>query len=311
MEVAWHDLSRPDTGWPGRKIIALNLGGMGMKHYEGYLKENQDTSIYYQYWLPEERPKAVLLIAHGLAEHSGRYMNLVNHFVPSGYAVYGIDHIGHGKSDGQRVYVKGFSDYIKPVKKYFNMIQDWQPGKPIFLIGHSMGGLISTAYLLEHQEGLSGAVLSGPLVKVSDNISWAIILMGKILSVLMPKAGVSPLEVEGISRDPKVVDAYVNDPLVYTGKITARLAAELLKTMQHVRESAHKIQKPVMIAQGSCDKLVDPSGAQLLYDLLGSRDKTIKSYDGLYHEIFNEPEHEQVLNDVKIWIEAHLPSETL
>ena len=277
-----------------------------MKHQEGYLKGVRDTDIYYQYWLPESEPKAILLVVHGLAEHSGRYMNVVNHLVPSGYAVYGIDHIGHGKSDGERVYVERFQDYTKTLKKYFDMIREWQPEKPIFLIGHSMGGLISAAYLLEHQGELSGAVLSGPGIKVPDNISQATIFVGKLLSIIMPKAGLIQLDAEGVSRDPKVVDAYINDPLVYTGKTTARLCAELLKTTQRVTDQATKIRLPIMIVQGSGDKLVDPSGAQLLYDLVGSEDKVIKIYDGFYHEVFNEPEHEQVLNDVNKWLETHL-----
>ena len=276
-----------------------------MKHQEGYLKGVRDTDIYYQYWLPESEPKAILLVVHGLAEHSGRYMNVVNHLVPSGYAVYGIDHIGHGKSDGERVYVERFQDYTKTLKKYFDMIREWQPEKPIFLIGHSMGGLISAAYLLEHQGELSGAVLSGPGIKAPGNISQAIIFLGKILSIIMPKAGLIQLDAEGVSRDPKVVDAYINDPLVYTGKTTARLCAELLKTTQRVTDQATKIRLPIMIVQGSGDKLVDPSGAQLLYDLVGSEDKVIKIYDGFYHEVFNEPEHEQVLNDVNKWLETH------
>lgn len=274
-----------------------------MNHQEGYLKSNRATNVYYQYWLPEDKPKAILMVAHGLAEHSARYMNLVNHFVPQGYAVYGIDHIGHGKSEGKRVYVEQFQDFTKTLKIYFDSIREKQPETPIFLIGHSMGGLIGAAYLLEHQNELSGAILSGPAIKIPENISRATILAGKIFSVLMPKIGVAPLIFEGISRDPAVVDAYINDPLVYTGKITARLAAELLKTMRHVTKHAAKIRLPIMIAQGSADSLVDPDGAQLLYDLVGSEDKTIKFYDGFYHEIFNEPEHGQVLKDVQLWIE--------
>ena len=178
-----------------------------MKHHEGYFKSIRDTNIYYQYWLPEGEPKAILLVAHGISEHSGRYMNVVNHFVPAGYAVYGIDHIGHGKSDGKRVCVERFQDYTKTLKKYFDMIRGWQPEKPIFLVGHSMGGLISSAYLLEHQDELTGAVLSGPGIKVPDNISNAVIFAGKILSVVMPKAGIIQLDAEGICRDPAVVDA--------------------------------------------------------------------------------------------------------
>ncbi len=277
-----------------------------MKHHKGYFKTDKGADIYYQYWLPEHEPKAILLIAHGVAEHSSRYANLVNHFIPLNYAVYGIDHIGHGKSAGKRVFVKQFHDYTKPLKKYFDIILDKHPDKPIFLIGHSMGGLISAAYLLEHQDGLSGAVFSGPGIKVPDNISKAVIFAGKILSAIIPGAGVVQLDIEGISRDKAVIDAYINDPLVYKGKITARLGAQMLATMSKVTKQAAKIKLPIMILQGSDDKLVDPEGAKLLYDLAGSKDKTIKIYDGLFHEVFNEPEHKQVLDDVEAWIKAHL-----
>ena len=281
-----------------------------MNHQEGDFKGIRDLKIYYQCWLPEKDPKAVLLIVHGLAEHSGRYMNLVNHFVPLGYAIYGVDHIGHGKSDGLRVYVERFEDFTDTLKDFSHMIRDWQPKKPIFLIGHSMGGLISSIFLLDHQDELSGAVLSGPSVKVPD-MSSVTILAGKLFSTLMPKLGLLALEADGVSRDPAVVQAYLNDPLVYTGKITARLAAELLKAMKRAEVDASKITLPILIAQGSEDRLVDPDGAQMLHDTVGSVDKTLKIYDGLYHEIFNEPEHQKVLGDVEAWLESRHKTSTI
>ena len=277
-----------------------------MKHQEGSFKGVRNANIYFQSWLPESEPKAVLLIVHGLAEHSGRYMNVVNYFVPLGYAVYGFDHLGHGKSDGTRVYVKRFDDYTNTLKVYFDMIHRWQPEKPIFLVGHSMGGLISAVYLLDHQAELAGAVLSGAAVKVPSNITPAILLLGKMLSALIPRFGLLGLDANGVSRDPAVVRAYVSDPLVHTGKTTARLAAEMLKAMQYVSGQTTKITLPIMIAQGRADKLVDPAGAQMLYDAVGSTDKNIRIYDGLYHEVFNEPEHDKVLRDVEEWLEAHL-----
>jgi alpha-beta hydrolase superfamily lysophospholipase len=277
-----------------------------MKHQEGSFKGIRDTNIYYQCWLPENKAKAVLLIVHGLAEHSGRYMNIVNHFVPLGYAVYILDHIGHGKSSGTRVYVERFEDYTDTLKIYFDMVHRWQPDQPIFLVGHSMGGLIGAFYLLDHQSELTGAVLSGPAIKPHDTVSPVVIFVGKVISTLMPKLGVIKLEAEGVSRDPAVVQAYVNDPLVCHGKTTARLSAELLKTMRRVTAEAGKITLPILILQGSADRLVDPNGAQVLYDGVSSRDKMIRIYDGFYHEVYNEPEHDWVLGDVKAWLEAHL-----
>lgn len=281
-----------------------------MQHQEGSFQGFRGASIYYQFWLPEGESKAVLLIVHGLAEHSGRYMNVVNHFVPLDYAVYGIDHLGHGKSSGTRVYVEKFEDFTETLRVYFDMVHKWQLDKPIFLVGHSMGGLISAIYLLNHQPGLKGAVFSGPSVKVPGNISKAIIFVGNALSALMPKFKLIGWEAEAISRDPLVVKAYLIDPLVHKGKITARLGVELLKAMQRVTAEASKIQLPVLVVQGSADRLVEPDGAQMLYDMVSSVDKTIKIYDGLYHEVFNEPEHNQVLCDIKTWIEAHLDFQT-
>jgi len=277
-----------------------------MKHQEGTFKGIRDASIYYQSWLPEGEPKAVLLIVHGLAEHSGRYMNVVHYFVPLGYAVYGVDHVGHGKSSGTRVYVERFGDYTHTLKTYFDMVRRWQPGKPIFLLGHSMGGLIGAVYLLDYQAELTGAVLSGPAVKVHRTVSSTDIFVGKVMSVLMPKLGVIGLEAEGVSRDAAVVQAYVDDPLVFRGKVTARLSAELVKALRRLIADAANITLPILIVQGSEDKLVDPKGAQVLYDAVSSVDKTIKIYDGLYHEVFNEPEHDMVLGDVQVWLETHL-----
>lgn len=277
-----------------------------MNHQEGFFEDVRGSRIYYQSWTPEGDLKAVLLIAHGLAEHSGRYMNVVNHFVPLGYAVYAMDFLGHGKSDGTRVFVQTFDDYIDTLMTYLSMVENWQPGKPIFLVGHSMGGLIAPLFTIAHKPKLAGMIVSGAVSKVPDYISPLIILMGRLLSVIVPKAGVQSIDAEGVSRDPAVVQAYDNDPLVYRGKATARLAAELLTAMQRLQSEAAEIVMPMLIMQGSMDKLVDPDGAQLLYDSVGSRDKTLRIYPGLYHEIFNEPEREKVFADMRAWLEGHI-----
>ncbi len=273
-----------------------------MTHQEGSFKRVHDSRIYYQAWLPETAPKAVLLIVHGLAEHSGRYMNVVNHFVPLGYAVYGFDHIGHGKSDGPRVYVERFQDFLDTIKIYYDLIRTWQPGKPVFLIGHSMGGLITAVYLLDHQADFAGAILSGASVKIPDHISSATIIAGKMFSKLLPKFGLLKLEADWVSRDLAVVQAYVNDPLVCTGKISARLAGELLEATRRISAEAEKITLPILILHGGADKLVESDGSRMFYDRIRSTDKTLKIYPGLYHEVFNEPERERVLMDVEGWV---------
>jgi alpha-beta hydrolase superfamily lysophospholipase len=279
-----------------------------MKHIEGNFKGVRNIYIYYQAWLPEGKGKAVLLVVHGLGEHSGRYMNVVNPFVPRGYAVYGFDLIGHGKSGGAREMVERFEDYTDTLTTYYNRIRGWQAGKPIFLLGHSMGGLIAAYYLIDHQADFQGAVISAPAVKISASISPVTIWMGNVLAVLAPTLGVLPVDAGAISRDPEVVKAYVNDPLVFHSKTPARLAAELYKAMLRVSAEADKITLPFIALQGGDDKIVDPGAAQMLYDRAGSKDKTIKVYPGLYHEVFNAPAPERapVLKDVENWLAAHV-----
>jgi alpha-beta hydrolase superfamily lysophospholipase len=277
-----------------------------MEHQEGFFKGVRDANIYYQYWLPDGEVKAVLLIVHGLAEHGGRYINVVNYFVPLGYAVYALDHIGHGKSDGDRVYVEKIEDYTDTLDIFEKMVREWQPDKPIFLVGHSMGGLIGSLYLIDHQDSFAGAVLSGSGVKVPDNISPMVVSIGKLLSNITPKFGLIGLNASDISRDPEVVDAYVNDPEVYTGKTTARLAAEMLRGMEQVQKDAGKITLPLLLVHGSEDKLVDPDASQMLYDTVSSKDKTLIFYDGYYHEVFNDPEKEKVFADMEAWFDKHL-----
>jgi alpha-beta hydrolase superfamily lysophospholipase len=277
-----------------------------MDHVEGTFTSVRDAEVYYQGWLPEGDARAVVLVVHGIGEHCGRYEHVVERLVPLGYAVYGLDHIGHGKSEGQREFVERFEEYTETLTIYYDMIQGWQAGKPVFLLGHSMGGLIAAYYLLDHQERFRGGILSGPAVKVGEDVSRVTILMGRLLSALAPKAGLMALDAEGMSRDPEVVAAYVNDPLVFTGKMPARTAAEVLDAMLRVTAEAGKITLPLLILQGGADKIIDPAGAEMLYEKASSPDKTLRVYEGLYHEVFNEPECDRVLQDVENWLEGHV-----
>jgi acylglycerol lipase len=277
-----------------------------MEHQDGYFNGVRVAQIYHQAWLPEGDAKAALVIVHGLGEHCGRYMNVVNHFVPQNYAVYGHDLYGHGKSDGPREFVESFDDYIGTLKLFIDKVAGWQPGKPLFMIGHSMGGLVGTIYLLDHSKDLAGAVISAPLVKAPDNISPITIKMSKLLSKVAPKFGVEALDPSLVSRDPQVVEDYINDPLVHHGKVTARLGSELLKSMQRVEAEANTIQTPLLIVQGGADSMVDPDGARTLFDTVSSPDKALKIFKGLHHEIFNEPEHPTVLAFVEGWLAAHI-----
>jgi acylglycerol lipase len=277
-----------------------------MKHIEGTFKEPRGLNLFYQYWLPDQNPKAVLMIVHGLAEHSSRYTNIVNYFVPRAYAVCGFDYRGHGKSEGLRCYTDRFSDYVSDVRAFFEKVHQEHSNLKIFLVGHSMGATIAVAYAVKYQHDLAGLIISGVGLKPGSSISPALKAVARLISVLSPKMGLTVLDATAISRDKAVVDAYVNDPLVYRGKITARLGAEMINTIDKLPSLIPEIKLPIIIMHGTEDRLCNPEGSQILYNRVGSRDKTLKLYKGFYHEIFNEPEHEKVMADVETWLSAHI-----
>jgi alpha-beta hydrolase superfamily lysophospholipase len=277
-----------------------------MQHQEGRFSTHSGDELYYQYWLPEQRPKAAIVLVHGFGEHCGRYLNLVERVVPAGYAIFGVDHIGHGKSSGERAYVENFEHYTRDLAEYLGRVKQIQPDVPLFLVGHSMGGLIAANFLLAHQGDFIGAVLSGSLVKPPSNVSPILLAAAKLLAKIIPRARLLPFDANTVSRDPQVVAAYVGDPLVYNKSASLKLSDELLAGMNHLIENAGQIHLPVLILHGGADRAVDPESSELLHELVSSEDKTLRIYDGLYHELYNEPEHPEVIAEVLEWLDGQL-----
>jgi len=276
-----------------------------MLHVESKFTGIGNTTLHSQSWLLDGPPKAVFIIVHGLAEHSGRYMNPVNYFVPKGYAIYTFDLRGHGKSAGTPGYVDHFSDYLSDLKIFSDKVRTENDNAKIFLIGHSMGGTIAVAYAVEHQNELAGLITSGAVLKAGSSVNAVSKILAKVLSVLMPKMGVSKLDSSTVSRDKAVVEAYVKDPLDYTGKISARLGAELLNVIEKLPSQIHEITLPILIMHGTADRLSDPASSKMLFDGVSSKDKTLKYYEGFYHEIFNDPERQQVFLEMETWLKLH------
>jgi len=276
-----------------------------MKQKEGDFKGTANFKLYWKSWLPDGQVKAVILVAHGLGEHINRYTNLVSNVVPLGYAVYGVDHQGHGKSEGTRVFVDRFQTYINDFKTFTDMVRKENAGKKTVLYGHSMGGLIAVCYALQYQSDLDGLIISAPAIKAGESITGATIVMAKVLSAISPKMGVQQLPSDTLSHDKAVVEAYDNDPLVYRGKVTARLGAEMLSLMSKVEVQLPSITLPMLILQGSDDRLVNQAGARILYEKAGSKDKTLKIYEGFYHEVHNEPGNARVFADMEAWLATH------
>jgi len=238
-----------------------------------------------------EKPKAVILLIHGVAEHCARYEALGNHFAKKGYSTMAFDLPGHGRSPGTPGHIDRFSDYIDAALSFYDSIKNKYPSLPVFLLGHSMGGLICTQLLLDHQKLFAGAILSGPAIK--------------LLASITPKLKLLQIEASGISRDSSVISAYLNDPLVHKGKLSARFLLEMSNAMDDCKARTNKIELPLLILHGGDDLITKPSGSQFLYEQISSKDKKLHIYPGLYHEIFNEPGAESIYTDIIEWLELH------
>ncbi len=256
---------------------------------------------------PVEAPRAVVLLAHGLFEHAARYDHVARRLNAAGMSVVAIDHWGHGKSDGSRGFVPSFDVYLDGMDALLAQVQADCPGVPRLLLGHSMGGLIAVRHLGERQAAYAAAAVSGPAILPAAPPSRLMIWVSRILSRLLPRLGVIALGADGVSRDSTVVAAYMADPLVYRGKIGARLAKELFDAMAQAREGAPELRIPLLVQHGDADVMAAPAGGQYLFDHAGSADKKLLLYPGLFHEIYNEPEQAAVLDDLTRWFETHLP----
>jgi len=277
-----------------------------MSHDTDSFTSADGVTIDTESWLPDGEAKAVVLIVHGLAEHMGRYTHVAAKLNPMGYAVYGLDHVGHGQSEGLRAYFDDFDKPLNTLRQYLDRIKTEQPGKKIFIYGHSLGALISLAFLLRYQTDFAGAVISAaPLEVESAQPSW-LISMASAINSIAPKFAITPLDSKWLSHDPAVVTAYDNDPLVHRGSVRVRMGYQLVHISREVKSRAAELKLPMFIIHGEEDKLSPPAGSKLLSQSVGSSDKTLKIYPGMYHEVHNETGKAEVLNDIATWLDAHM-----
>jgi alpha-beta hydrolase superfamily lysophospholipase len=264
------------------------------------------SNLYRQSWLPDDDARAAVLLVHGLGEHSSRYGRVAEHLTARGLAVHALDHYGHGKSEGQPGYVERFSVYLDGVSALLREIHVQHGQLPVILLGHSMGGLIAASFLLQEQDAFQACVLSGPAFRTDEEPPPIVMAIVRLLAAVVPTVPLLGLDPAGVSRDPEVVRAYVADPLVHHGKLTARLIAEMSKAMKIALARAQTIRLPLLILHGEDDVLTSPAGSVEYCERVSSADTTIKLYPALYHEVFNEPEHQQVLEDMSSWLEDRL-----
>lgn len=273
---------------------------------EGTFRGLGGEELHHRVWRPAGTSGATVVLVHGLAEHSGRYDHVGRRLAQSGYEVWALDHRGHGLSGGPRTFVERFDVYVADLETLRLLAAETAPG-PQFVLGHSMGGTIAVAHALAHPSAWAGMVLTAPALSTGE-VSRVLEVAGRTLSRLAPRVGVLRLDGSAVSRDPEVVRAYENDPLVHRGKVSARLAAELVDRMATTARLAGDLRVPVLLMQGTEDRLVSAEGNRAVFDAFGSDDRTWRSWPGAYHEVMNEPEQDEVLDEIVAWLRARTPA---
>lgn len=279
-----------------------------MKNFEAKLKSKDGLDLFVHGWEPDTQPKAVVALIHGLGEHIGRYEHVAQAMTGAGYALVGFDLRGHGKSGGTRGHFPSLDAVMQDIKDFFNFLTTRYPSLPQFLYGHSLGGLLVLTYALKNKTSLKGVVATGAGLRSPIHEQKMKILMAKVLGSLAPSALIaSGLETAAISRDPKIVDIYTHDPLVHD-RISLAFGKAGLDATDYVWKHAEEFSVPLLIMHGSADRIAYPHGSEDFSKLASrnNRDITLKLWEGLYHEVHNDPEKEQVIQFMIDWLDRHL-----
>lgn len=278
-----------------------------IEYSEGYCRHD-GLNIFYRHYKASPE-KARMVISHGLGEHSGRYLNVINRLVPKGISIFAPDFRGHGKSDGKRGHVLSFDDYLEDLYSIFEeVVKEKKPGKKCFLLGHSMGGLIAINYAISRQETIDGLIISSPSLGVAVKVPAIKAALGKAMSSLWPGLSLNnELDASKLSHDEQVVMAYRNDPLVHN-RVTARWFTEFLSAMENTNNHILEIKAPFLMQIAGDDHLVNAAASKSFFEKLSSKDKTLHVYEGLYHEIFNEKEADRkpAIDDLESWIGSRI-----
>lgn len=263
--------------------------------------------LYTRAWRPSSSPRAAVGLVHGYAEHSGRYDHVAQAFKDQGAVVHAYDQRGYGRSEGRRAYVDAFERYLDDLDHFLDYVREQATDLPLFLFGHSMGGLVVLKHVLDRDPSLEGLLLSAPALEVNPDLAPFLRRIARVVGRLLPTLPTTRSPDDAISRDPEVVAEAENDPLNYHGRVLARTGAELLRAGADVRERLDALTKPFIVIHGTADSLTNPEWSRHLYNRAASHDKTIELYDGLYHETFNEPEQDKVLRDLGAWLDERVP----
>jgi acylglycerol lipase len=277
---------------------------MAAKAREERIDSTEGIKIFVRSWQPEAAPRAVVVICHGVNSHGGQYLWAGEQLATAGLAVFALDLRGRGKSDGERYHVDDVQDYVSDVAATIALAKSRHPGLPVFLLGHSAGGVVSSTYVLDHQSELAGFICESFAFQVpAPGFALAAI---KGLSHFAPHLPVLKLKNEDFSRDPKWVEALNHDPLTANEVQPAITVAALVRADERLHDSFPQVTLPVLILHGTDDRATVCKGSQFFYDTVGSKDKTLKLYEGHYHDLLADTGKEGVMADIKGWIDSHL-----
>jgi len=265
-------------------------------------------NIFMRSWRPEGTPRAVTVLIHGFNAHSGYMTWPAEQFATNGFAAYALDLRGRGKSEGERFYVEQFSDYLGDVDKLVEIARAENHGLPVYVLGHSAGGVIASSYVFEHQDKIAGLICESFAYDVGLPNAAALLIKG--ISHITPHLHLYTLKNEIFSRDPAVVAAMNSDPLIANESQPAETSAELIKAAERLKENMPRFTVPAFIIHGTDDKATRYQGSQYFYDNVGSKDKTLKLYEGGYHDLLNDIEKETVMSDILAWVNERIPAET-
>lgn len=274
-----------------------------MPHKEARFAAPDGLELYEQCWLPDSAPKAVVALAHGVNEHSGRYAELAEVLNQRGFALWAMDLRGHGRSAGPRAWVERFDDYLADLHVFLDRVRCGAPCERIFLMGHSMGGAIAALYAITRRPQLQGLILSAPALVIGGRVFPLLRHLAGVVSRLFPRLRLVRLGCRFVSRDPAVVERFRNDPLVYHGRFPVRTGAEILRSAARIGEQMEQVRLPLLILHGTGDVVTDAEGSRRLYARAASADKTLCLYPGLYHEVLSEPEKDRVRADLLNWLD--------
>lgn len=266
---------------------------------------NQGTKLFYRAWTVDS-PKALVVIAHGLGEHSGRYQNVAELLNELNYSVYALDHRGHGQSEGQKGHVGSFSEYHSDLHAFIQMTKNENPGLDCFLLGHSMGGLIATGYALRHKD-IKGLIISAPAYGVPGKSANVQLKIGAVVGRFFPSVALAnKIDPSFVCSTKSVVDAYIQDPLVHD-QITLGWGRALLKEQKYVHEHLSELKLPVLMLVPQSDKLTDHTVTEHWFTLIPDAHKDIECYKDSYHEVLNEEvEGTQAMMRIADWLSANL-----